>query len=254
MLLAFDIGNSDITIGYWDTHSWKHQWRIPTSVVQPELFYAVTLRDYFFECGVKLDSIDQVVVSSVVPALTDRMVSVCTTLFNATPIILGPELYKKLPIEILNPYEIGADLVSNALAAYTHFHRSCIIVDFGTALTFTTLSGKGVIEGVAIAPGLKTAIKSLSQNTARLFDVPLQLPDSVLGKSTVHAIQAGILYGYEGIVINMIRKIREELKDETVPVIATGGLSSIITSLSAHVTETNPDLTLDGLRIAVEFA
>ncbi len=252
MLLALDIGNSDITIGYWDGTIWKHCWRVPSTKIRPELFYGVSIRDHFFEAGLKLDSIDQVVVSSVVPELTDRIVAVCTSLFDATPVILGPELYKKLPIGVLNPYEIGSDLVSNALAAYTQFKRSCIVIDFGTALTFTTLSDTGVIEGVAIAPGLKTAIKSLTQNTAKLFDVPLQLPDSVLGKNTVHAIQAGILYGYEGIVINMIRKIREELHDESVPVIATGGLSSIITSLSAYVTETNPYLTLDGLRICAE--
>jgi type III pantothenate kinase len=253
MLLALDIGNSDITIGYWDETSWKYCWRIPSSKVRPELFYGVNLRNYFFESDLKLDSIDRVVVSSVVPELTNRIVAVCKSLFAATPVILGPDLYKKLPIGVLNPYEIGADLVSNALAAYMHFKRSCIVIDFGTALTFTTLSDAGVIEGVAIAPGLKTAIKSLTQNTAKLFDVPLQLPDSVLGKNTVHAIQAGILYGYEGIVINMIRKIREELNDDTIPVIATGGLSSIITSLSAYVTETNPNLTLDGLRISASY-
>lgn len=166
---------------------------------------------------------------------------------------MGPDLYKKLPIGVLNPYEIGSDLVSNALAAYTRFKRSCIVVDFGTALTFTTLGNDGEILGVAIAPGLKTAIKSLSQNTAKLFDVPLQLPDSVLGKNTVHAIQAGILIGYEGIVTTMIKKIRKELKDESVPVIATGGLSSIITSLSSEFSSIDANLTLDGLRIAVEF-
>ncbi len=254
MLLALDIGNSDITIGYWDDLSWKYIWRVPSTKGSPELFYGVKIRDQFFESRVKLESVDRVVISSVVPELTERIVSVCKSLFYITPIVLGPDLYKKLPIGVLNPYEIGSDLVSNALAAFTRFKRSCIVVDFGTALTFTTLANDGEVLGVAIAPGLKTAIKSLSQNTAKLFDVPLQVPDSVLGKNTVHAIQAGILIGYEGIVMNMIRKIREELKDQTIPVIATGGLSSIITSLSSEFTTIDANLTLDGLRICSEIS
>ena len=253
MLLALDIGNSDITLGYWDGGAWQHIWRIQSDKKRPELFYGVRIRDHFFESDVKLESVTKVAISSVVPELTDRMVLVCKSLFNISPIVLGPDLYKKLPLGVLNPYEIGSDLVSNALAAYTRFNRSCIVVDFGTALTFTTLANDGEILGVAIAPGLKTAIKSLSQNTAKLFDVPLQMPDSVLGKNTVHAIQAGILYGYEGVVINMIRKIRAELKDADVPVIATGGLSSIITSLAPSFSSVEPNLTLDGLRISADY-
>ncbi len=253
MLLALDIGNSDITLGYWDGATWKHIWRIQSDKRRPELFYGVRIRDHFFESDVKLESVTKVAISSVVPELTERIISVCKSLFCISPIVLGPDLYKKLPVGVLNPYEIGSDLVLNALAAYTRFNRSCIVVDFGTALTFTTLANDGEILGVAIAPGLKTAIKSLSQNTAKLFDVPLQMPDSVLGKNTVHAIQAGILHGYEGLVINMIRKIREELKDEDVPVVATGGLSSIITSLETIFSSVEPNLTLDGLRISAGY-
>lgn len=254
MLLALDIGNSDITLGYWDGQAWKHIWRIPSDKHRPELFYGVRIRDHFFESDVKLESVTDVAISSVVPELTDRIISVCKSLFYISPIVLGPELYKKLPVGVLNPYEIGSDLVANALAAYTRFNRSCIVVDFGTALTFTTLANDGEILGVAIAPGLKTAIKSLSQNTAKLFDVPLQMPNSVLGKNTVHAIQAGILYGYEGMVVNMVQKIREELNDPGIPVVATGGLSSIITSLVSTFTGIEPNLTLDGLRICAGFS
>lgn len=253
MLLALDIGNSDITLGYWNGHEWKYMWRVPSDKNRPELFYGVRIRDHFFESDLKLETVTSVVISSVVPELTDRIFSVCKSLFDCSPLVLGPELYKKLPIGVLNPYEIGSDLVSNALAAYTRFNRSCIVVDFGTALTFTTLANNGEILGVAIAPGLKTAIKSLSQNTAKLFDVPLQMPKSVLGKNTVHAIQAGILYGYEGVVVNMIQKIREELNDLETPVIATGGLSSIITSLASMFACIEPNLTLDGLRICSEY-
>ena len=207
------------------------------------------MREYFFESGIKTESVEKVVISSVVPGLTDKIVSVVTTLFEKNPIVLGPDMYSKLPIEVLNPYEIGSDLVSNALAAYVRFKQNCIVVDFGTALTFTTISDKGKILGVAIAPGLKTAIKSLSQNTAKLFDVPLELPKSALGKNTVHAIQAGILLGYEGLVTSMLARIKNELTDSQCATIATGGLSSIITPLKNQFTEVDENLTLNGLKM-----
>ncbi|HEU5289717.1 MAG TPA: type III pantothenate kinase [Cyclobacteriaceae bacterium] len=253
MLLAIDIGNSDITLGLSSQNRWTHLWRIPSALSRPELFYGIKLREYFFESGLRTESVDQIVMSSVVPGLTDRIVSVVMTMFEKKPIVLGPDVYEKLPIEVLNPYEIGSDLVSNALAAYVLFKQNCIVVDFGTALTFTTISDKGKILGVAIAPGLKTAIKSLSQNTAKLFDVPLDLPKSALGKNTVHAIQAGILLGYEGLVSSMLNRIKNELADMDCSTIATGGLSSIISPLKDHFTVVDENLTLNGLKLVGDF-
>ena len=253
MVLAVDIGNSDITIGLYYQQDWKHLWRLSSAISSPELYYGINMREHFFEAGLKTQDVEKIIVSSVVPVLTDRIVNVLKTLFEKSPVILGPEVYSKLPIEVLNPYEIGSDLVSNALAAYMRFKRNCIVVDFGTALTFTTVSAQGSILGVAITPGLKTAIKSLSQNTAKLFDVPLELPESALGKNTVHAIQAGILLGYEGLVISMLDRIKKELKDDQCATLATGGLSSIITPLRDQFTEVDPNLTLNGLRLVGEL-
>lgn len=251
MLLALDTGNSDITIGLWNRNEWIHLWRIPSKPDQPELFYGIKIRDYFFESRIDISSIEKVVLSSVVPGLTEKLSNVIRMLFSQEAIILGPPVYKKLPIEVLNPYEIGSDLVANALAAYHSFKNTCIVVDFGTALTFTTISGKGKILGVSIVPGLKTAIKSLTQNTAKLFDVPLQLPPSALGINTITAIQSGILIGYEGLVQSVVKAIRAELKEEC-PVIATGGLSQVITPLNNFFHSIEPNLTLNGLRIIGE--
>jgi len=253
MLLAFDIGNTDITIGVYKQNQWTHIWRITSSVSRTELFYGIKLRERFLESGLKAADVNQVVISSVVPGLTERIIGVVRTLFEKDPVVLGPEIYAKLPIEVLNPYEIGSDLVANALAAYVQFKQNCIVVDFGTALTFTTISDKGKILGVAIAPGLKTAIKALSQNAAKLFDVPLELPESVLGKNTVHAIQAGILLGYEGLVSSMLSRIKNELNDGQCATIATGGLSSIIHSLKNQFTEVDENLTLNGLKLVGDF-
>lgn len=251
MLLAIDTGNSDITIGLWDGKTWLHIWRIPTKPDQPELFYGIKLRDYFFEGNVDVAKIETIVLSSVVPVLTDKITGVIEVLLGKKPILLGPSIYNQLAIEVLNPYEIGSDLVSNAIAAYDHYKNTCIVVDFGTALTFTALSSIGKILGVSIAPGLKTAIKSLTQNTAKLFDVPLQMPHSALGTSTITAIQSGILVGYNGLVKSMVDEIRRELKEDC-PVVATGGLSSVITPLHDFFDWVEPNLTLNGLRIVSE--
>lgn len=253
MLLAIDIGNSDITVGLHRQNQWSHLWRLSSAISRPELFYGIKLRENFFEAGIKPETVQKIVISSVVPGLTDKIISVVTTLFEKEPVVLDPSVYPKLPIEVLNPYEIGSDLVSNALAAYMKFKRNCVVVDFGTALTFTTVSATGKILGVAIAPGLRTAIKSLSQNTAKLFDVPLELPDSALGKNTVHAIQAGILLGYEGLVTSMLQRIKKELSDNDCATIATGGLSSIIHPLKDQFTEVDQNLTLNGLRLVGEL-
>ncbi len=253
MLLACDIGNSDITLGLWNGTSWQNTWRIPSRTDQPELFYGVKVRDYFFEAGVSVDQVSTIVLSSVVPALTEKIKSIIKTLFQKEAIVLGPALYKKLPIEVLNPYEIGSDLVSNAMSAFMKLKQTCIVVDFGTALTFTTISKEGKILGVSIVPGLRTAIKSLSQNTAKLFDVPLEMPKSALGKSTVTAIQSGIVIGYEGLVKNMVTAIRTELKEDC-PAVATGGLSFVISSLKGFFHSVDPQLTLDGLRMIGELS
>lgn len=251
MLLAFDIGNSDITIGLWNDTEWRYTWRIPSKPDQSELYYGVKMRDYFLEASVPIDKVRTIVLSSVVPGLTDKIKNVIRNLYVKEPIVLGPAVYSTLSVQVLNPYEIGSDLVANAVAAYTKFKQTCIVVDFGTALTFTTISGEGKILGVSIVPGLRTALKSLTQNTAKLFDVPLEMPSSALGISTVTAIQSGIVIGYEGLVKNMIAAIRAELKTDC-PAIATGGLSFVITSLKGFFHTVDPHLTLDGLRFIGE--
>jgi type III pantothenate kinase len=251
MLLAIDIGNSEITIGSWNGESWSSHWRIPSRTELPEVFYAVKFRDLFLEDSQPIDNVKTVVLSSVVPGLTEKITSVIKTLFIKDPIILGPHVYAKLPLTILNPYEIGADLVANAVAAHFKLKETCIVVDFGTALTFTTVSGDGKILGVSIAPGLRTALKSLSQNTAKLFDVPLEMPKSALGTNTATAIQSGIVIGYEGLVKNMVGAIRNELGVDC-PAIATGGLSFAITSLKSFFYLVDPMLTLNGLRLIGE--
>ncbi len=251
MQIIVDIGNTDAVFGLYDQTNWQHIWRTPARTDEPAESYERRLRLWLLEAAVPLSAVGHPVVSSVVPDLTPTMRTMLSGLFGVEPVVVGPGVYPLLPLEILRPHEIGADLVANALAAYTRYRRNCVVVDFGTALTFTTVSGTGKILGVAIAPGLKTAIRSLFANTAQLPEVPIDVPTSALGLSTTHAIQAGVVLGYEGLVRSLIGRIRTELNGDCVAV-ATGGLSSRIPSLHDLFIDVVPSLTLEGVRLIGE--
>ena len=252
MLLAIDIGNTDLVFGIHDTISWIHQFRISSSLSQRASDYEVQLRIRFLENSLKFSDIDKAIISCVVPDQRIVLKEMVQQMFGIDPIMVGVEMYDKLKMEIPSPYEIGTDLVCNATYAYYTYKRTCVIVDFGTALTFTVITGEGKIVGVSIAPGLKTAVKALFSNTAQLPEVPLIMPDSAIGKNTVHAIQAGILWGYVGMVREMIYQIKKEVGQDCM-VLATGGLSSILTPLQDDFDEVDKALTLNGLKIIAEL-
>ena len=252
MQLILDIGNTDAVFGLYHQTIWQHIWRTPARKDDPAGAYEGRLRLWLLEADIPLSAVTTTVISSVVPDLTPTMQAMLTELFGFEPIVVGPAIYPLLPLEILRPHEIGADLVANALAAHTRYGRTCVVVDFGTALTFTTVSGEGKILGVAIAPGLKTAIKSLFANTAQLPEVPIEVPSSALGTSTTHAIQAGVVLGYEGLVRSLVGRIQTELDGDCIAV-ATGGLSGRIPSLKDMFTDIVPSLTLEGVRLIGAF-
>ncbi|GAB4056131.1 type III pantothenate kinase [Spirosoma litoris] len=252
MQIIVDIGNTDAVFGLYDQTTWQYIWRTPARLDEPADSYERRLRLWLLEASIPLSAIKSTVLSSVVPDLTPTMRAMLTKLFGFDPIVVGPGVYPLLPIEILRPHEIGTDLVANALAAYTRYKKTCVVVDFGTALTFTTVSGEGKILGVAIAPGLKTAIRSLFSNTAQLPEVPIEVPASALGTNTTHAIQAGIVLGYEGLVRSLVGRIQAELNGDCIAV-ATGGLSGRIPSLQDVFTDIVPSLTLEGVRLIGEF-
>ncbi|QDK81789.1 type III pantothenate kinase [Spirosoma sp. KCTC 42546] len=252
MQIIVDIGNTDAVFGLYDQTTWQHIWRTPSWREESADSYERRLRLWLLEASIPLSAIKTTVLSSVVPDLTPTMRAMLAELFGFDPVVVGPGVYPLLPLEILRPHEIGADLVANALAAYTRYKRTCVVVDFGTALTFTTVSGKGKILGVAIAPGLKTAIRSLFANTAQLPEVPIEVPSSALGTSTTHAIQAGVVLGYEGLVRSLVSRIQTELNGDCIAV-ATGGLSGRIPSLHDVFTDIVPSLTLEGVRLIGAF-
>lgn len=252
MQIIVDIGNTDAVFGLYAQHTWQHIWRTPARKEESAQAYERQLRLWLLEASVSLNEIDRTVLSSVVPDLTPTLRVMLAELFGFDPIVVGPGVYPLLPIEVLRPHEIGADLVANALAAYTRYKQTTVVVDFGTALTFTTVSETGKILGIAIAPGLKTAIRSLFANTAQLPEVPIEVPASALGTSTTHAIQAGVVLGYEGLVRSLVSRIQSELEGNCIAV-ATGGLSGRIPALQDVFTDIVPSLTLEGIRLIGEL-
>jgi type III pantothenate kinase len=251
MLLVVDIGNTDTVFGFFEGEKLQFQTRILSKKDETDVFFEYKLKAFMFENSISTAGIKKAIISSVVPDLTVFLKNVVSNIFYIEPLIMQPYIYKGLTYAIDNPSEIGSDLVANAVYAFHHYKQNCIIVDFGTALTFTTVSAEGMVLGVSIVPGLKTAIKALFSNTAQLPEVPLALPDSAIGKNTITAIQAGIIFGYEGLVKNMIARIRAELGGNCIA-IATGGLASIISTLKDDFEEVNILLTMQGLRIIAE--
>ncbi|RKD92012.1 type III pantothenate kinase [Mangrovibacterium diazotrophicum] len=252
MLLAIDIGNTNIVFGVYETNEWTRIWRIQTDPLKTADEYEVIFRSLFTSNKVCKNHIEKAVVSSVVPKLNREFDEMLSRFIDCRAHFISPEIYDRLPLKILNPYEIGSDLVANSMAAHSRFKSDCMVIDFGTALTFTTISANGEILGVAIAPGLRTAIHALAGNTAQLPDVQPVLPPSVLGTNTVHAIQAGIVMGYTGLVDRIITKTEEEL-NRKLAIVSTGGLAQIFAHQLTKIEHIDSNLTLEGLRLIGEL-
>lgn len=252
MLLAVDIGNTDVVFGvYAGDNPPLHIWRSATLPSTPAYRFQGFLLLQLLEAGIAPRQFESVVISSVVPELTQPMAELLEKITTVRPLLVDADCFPALKLDIDHPYELGSDLIANAVAVFTRYRKNSIIVDFGTALTFTAVTGDGRVMGVAIVPGLKTAVRALFANTAQLPEVPLLQPEKAIGKNTTHSIQSGILIGYEGLVKHMVQRFRNEMGGDCL-VIATGGLSSIINTLEAEFTEVDRTLTLDGLRIIGE--
>ena len=259
MLLVIDIGNTNIVSALFYEGELVQEWRMYSDTKRTADEYSSILLSLMRDAGVSQSSVDSAILSSVVPLLIGPFITLVEHMIGKKPIIVAPPIYAKLPITIPESakHEIGTDIVCNAVEAYSHFKTACIIADFGTALTFTAIDEKGNIQGVAIAPGLRTAVNSLFSNTAQLPSVPLETPESSLGTNTIHSIQSGIVLGYKGLVEALLYQIKKDLSDltqfpiEKIRVIATGGLNSVLYPITDVFQEVDKQLTLKGLcRIA----
>lgn len=259
MLLTIDIGNTNIVVALFDKGVILSTWRLFTDTRRTGDEYSIILSSLLRDDGVEMDGIDFCVVSSVVPVLIGPFVSLIEKKTGKKPVIINPSIFPYLPIKIPETaiHEIGSDLLCNAVEAYCRYGCACIVVDFGTALTFTAVGNAGELLGIAITPGLGTARNSLFEDTAQLPSIPLEAPPSSLGKNTIHSIQAGIVLGYKGLVEGLVMQMKKDITAETgirqeeIKVVATGGLNSVLKPLTDIFQDVDKAFTLCGLyRIA----
>lgn len=247
MLLAFDVGNTNITVGIFQGREIRAAWRLSTrNSTADEL--AMALYTLFHYRGLSFRDISGIIISSVVPPLTPVLVETARRYFDLEPLVVGPGIKMGMPIRFENPREVGADRIVNAVAAYEAYGGPVVVVDFGTATTFDAISAQGEYLGGAIAPGIGISTEALFQRAAKLPRVELVKPKGIIGKNTVTSMQAGIVYGFIGQVDYIVRLMKQELGPQT-KVVATGGLAELIAGETKSIDHINPMLTLEGLRI-----
>jgi type III pantothenate kinase len=251
MLLAIDVGNTNIVYGLFDGERLVHQYRVETGRSRTADEYAVTLRALLSLNGVEPSAIDAAIVACVVPSLTEPMVRLVDRAFGREALVVGPGIRTGMAILIENPREVGADRIADAVAGYEKARGGVIVVDFGTSTNFDCVTPKGEYLGGVLAPGLQISADALFARAAKLPRVEIAKPPRVVGKNTVHAMQSGIVYGYVGLVDGIVERLQAELGYEA-KVYATGGLASLIAPLTRSIDEVDEVLTLAGLRILYE--
>lgn len=251
LLLVIDVGNTNIVLGVYKDDKLLYDWRIATDKDKTSDEYGLLFEQIFKYNGLSTKDVKNVIISSVVPPLMHTLPAMSIKYFKIRPIVVGPGVKTGMNIKYDNPREVGADRIVNAVAAYEKYGGPLIIVDFGTAITFCAVSKKGEYLGGAITPGIKISSEALFLRTAKLPKVEIAKPKSIIAKNTINSIQAGLVYGYIGMVDYIIEKMIEEMKEEgeDIKVVATGGFSNLIAAESKYIQKIDKLLTLEGLRI-----
>jgi len=248
MLLVIDVGNTNTVLGLFDGDELVHDWRIRTVIDHTVDEYGILILNLYKNSKISSKSIKDIIISCVVPPMMNILEPLCLKYFGIKPLIVGPGTKTGMPIFYDNPREVGADRIVNAVAAFEKYKREMVIVDFGTATTFDYISKKGEYMGGCIAPGIMISSEALFNRASKLPRVELSKPRHVVTKDTVSAMQAGIMYGYAGLVDGIVERIREEVAS-TPYVVATGGLAGIIAEVARSIDVVDNMLTIEGLRI-----
>ena len=253
MLLAFDVGNTNIVLGVYKGETLLNHWRMATDKSKTSDEYGMLVNQLFQYDGLDLNDVEDVIISSVVPPLMYSLQHMAYKYCKKEAMVVGPGIKTGVNIKYDNPKQVGADRIVNAVAAFEKYGGPLVIVDFGTATTFCAISEKGEYMGGTISPGIKISSEALFQNAAKLPRVELIKPGHVICKNTVSSMQSGIIYGYIGLVDYIVKRMKQELGDHpNTKAIATGGLANLIASESETINEVNGLLTLEGLRIIYE--
>lgn len=250
MLLALDIGNTNITLGVWDGQVWQQHWRLLTIHDRTPDEAGILLKGMLRESGLAT-AVTHIILASVVPPLTNTFHRACQRYLNQTPLEVTAQLDLGIRILADNPHAVGTDRIGNTIAAH-HFHPGpSIVLDMGTATKFDVVAADGALVGGVIAPGLQLTADALVNRAAKLSQVSLTPPPRTLGRNTIHAMQSGIIFGYVGLIEGLIQRLKTEHPDtgQPIPVLGTGGLIDLIAPHTAVIDHVDPWLTLTGLRL-----
>lgn len=248
MLLAIDVGNTNIALGLFEGNALKHHWRISTDRERTSDEIGILFMSLLQYAGEDIRRVRDVIICSVVPPVMHSLINAIIKYFHKEPIMVGPGIKTGINIKYENPREVGADKIVNAVGALSLYGGPAIIVDFGTATTFCAVNRSRDYLGGVICPGIKISADALFAKASKLPRVELVEPQRVIGRNVVTSMQSGLYFGYVGQVEYLVHKIKGEMKEENIKVIATGGLAKFMASQCHCIDEVNRMLTLEGLR------
>lgn len=255
MIICIDIGNTNIKYGVFEGDKLLATFRVASKRSSTADEYGVIVRDLLASAKLSKKDISGVIMSSVIPQLNYTMEHMCEQYLGKKPLVVAPGLKTGINLRVDSPKEVGADRIVNSVAAYNKYggEKPVICIDFGTATTINVITEKGELIGGVIAPGIKSSLDSLVNGTAKLPNIELELPGKVICKDTITNMQAGLLYGFAGLVEYLVRKTKKELGNKDAVVVATGGLGEIISKEAKCIDYSDRGLTLEGLRILYEL-
>jgi type III pantothenate kinase len=252
MLLTIDVGNTNLTLGLYNGDNLGRHWRLATDHARMPDEYGLQFLGLLQNAGRAVADLTGIVLASVVPNLTGRVVQACQEYLKQTPLVVDTGVKTGIRIRYEDPRAVGADRVADAVAVVNLYGGPACVIDFGTATTFNAVTKEGDYLGGAITAGVNLATEALFTHAAKLQRIDLQRPPSVIGRNTVHAMQSGLLFGYVSMVEGMVARFRSELGSD-MKVVATGGLAEVVANETEVIDIISPWLTLDGLRIIWEL-